>query len=81
VAYSDSLNCPGSGFSHCPGKVTDKEVQKKWTREDTFVLKLNDLTIKFGGLVAVNDFSLEIEKGELVGLIGPNGAGKTQYLT
>jgi branched-chain amino acid transport system ATP-binding protein len=41
------------------------------------VLKLNDLTIKFGGLVAVNDFSLEIEKGELVGLIGPNGAGKT----
>jgi branched-chain amino acid transport system ATP-binding protein len=41
------------------------------------VLKLNDLTIKFGGLVAVNNFNLEIEKGELVGLIGPNGAGKT----
>ncbi len=41
------------------------------------VLKLNNLTIKFGGLVAVNNFNLEIEKGELVGLIGPNGAGKT----
>jgi branched-chain amino acid transport system ATP-binding protein len=41
------------------------------------VLKLDNLTIKFGGLVAVNDFNLEIEKGELVGLIGPNGAGKT----
>jgi branched-chain amino acid transport system ATP-binding protein len=41
------------------------------------VLKLSDLTIKFGGLVAVNNFNLEIEKGELVGLIGPNGAGKT----
>jgi branched-chain amino acid transport system ATP-binding protein len=35
------------------------------------------VTIKFGGLVAVNDFSLDIRKGELVGLIGPNGAGKT----
>ena len=41
------------------------------------VLRLDHLTIKFGGLVAVNDFNLEIEKGELVGLIGPNGAGKT----
>ncbi len=41
------------------------------------VLKLEHLTIKFGGLIAVNDFCLEIEKGELVGLIGPNGAGKT----
>lgn len=41
------------------------------------VLTLDHVTIKFGGLVAVNDFSLDITKGELVGLIGPNGAGKT----
>ena len=41
------------------------------------VLTLDHVTIKFGGLVAVNDFSLDIRKGELVGLIGPNGAGKT----
>lgn len=41
------------------------------------VLTLDHVTIKFGGLVAVNDFCLEIGKGELVGLIGPNGAGKT----
>lgn len=33
--------------------------------------------MRFGGLVAVNDFALELSKGELVGLIGPNGAGKT----
>jgi branched-chain amino acid transport system ATP-binding protein len=33
--------------------------------------------MQFGGLIAVNEFSLTLEKGELVGLIGPNGAGKT----
>ena len=41
------------------------------------VLTLDHVTIKFGGLVAVNDFCLDIKKGDLVGLIGPNGAGKT----
>jgi branched-chain amino acid transport system ATP-binding protein len=35
------------------------------------------VTREFGGLKAVTDFSLSIEKGELIGLIGPNGAGKT----
>ncbi len=41
------------------------------------VLKTTNLTIVFGGLVAVKDFDIEINEGELVGLIGPNGAGKT----
>ena len=41
------------------------------------VLKASDLTIVFGGLRAVENFSIEIKEGELVGLIGPNGAGKT----
>ena len=41
------------------------------------VLKANNISIVFGGLHAVEDFSIEIKKGELVGLIGPNGAGKT----
>ena len=41
------------------------------------VLSVEHLTMKFGGLVAVNDFNLELSKGEIVGLIGPNGAGKT----
>jgi len=41
------------------------------------ILELSHLTMRFGGLVAVNDFSLDIAPGELVGLIGPNGAGKT----
>ena len=41
------------------------------------MLKLNNVTLKFGGLVANNDVSFEIKKGQIFGLIGPNGAGKT----
>ena len=41
------------------------------------ILKAENLTILFGGLKAVDNFSIEIKEGELVGLIGPNGAGKT----
>jgi branched-chain amino acid transport system ATP-binding protein len=41
------------------------------------VLETNNLTIRFGGLTAVRDFTISLEEGELVGLIGPNGAGKT----
>ena len=41
------------------------------------MLEAKNLNIAFGGLKAVDDFNIEIEKGELYGLIGPNGAGKT----
>lgn len=41
------------------------------------MLKIDNLTMRFGGVVAVKDFSAEIKKDEIVGLIGPNGAGKT----
>ncbi|MGE5484486.1 MAG: ABC transporter ATP-binding protein [Ignavibacteriales bacterium] len=41
------------------------------------VLEVRNLTIKFGGLVAVNDVSLDVDEGKIIGLIGPNGAGKT----
>ncbi|MDO4803419.1 MAG: ABC transporter ATP-binding protein [Lachnospiraceae bacterium] len=41
------------------------------------LLEINNLGIQFGGLRAVDDFKLTIEKGDLYGLIGPNGAGKT----
>ena len=41
------------------------------------VLKLQDVTMQFGGVVAVHSLSLEVNKGEIVSLIGPNGAGKT----
>jgi branched-chain amino acid transport system ATP-binding protein len=41
------------------------------------LLAVEDVTRRFGGIVALTDVSLAVEKGEIVGLIGPNGAGKT----
>ncbi|MCR4787938.1 MAG: ABC transporter ATP-binding protein [Lachnospiraceae bacterium] len=41
------------------------------------VLEVNNLSISFGGLRAVDDFNINIKNGALYGLIGPNGAGKT----
>ncbi len=41
------------------------------------VLRLENVTMQFGGVVAVNNLSLEVNQGEIVALIGPNGAGKT----
>ena len=41
------------------------------------LLKIAKLTKEFGGLKAVSNFNMEINRGELIGLIGPNGAGKT----
>lgn len=41
------------------------------------MLKLENVTKRFGGLIAVNRVSLEIKRGEFVGIVGPNGSGKT----
>ena len=41
------------------------------------ILEVKNLTKSFGGLMAVNDVSFQVEEGEIVGLIGPNGSGKT----
>ena len=44
---------------------------------DKKILEINDLTKNFGGVKALNNFEMEVKKGEVHGLIGPNGAGKS----
>jgi len=41
------------------------------------VLKVENVTMQFGGVVAVDSMNLEVNVGEIISLIGPNGAGKT----
>ncbi len=44
------------------------------------ILEINHLTMKFGGLVAIDDVSFNVEKNTITSLIGPNGAEKLLYL-
>ncbi|HEX4190455.1 MAG TPA: ABC transporter ATP-binding protein [Marmoricola sp.] len=47
------------------------------TTDRRAVLEVDNVTIKFGGLTALNEVTFDIKEGEILGLIGPNGAGKT----
>lgn len=57
----------GSGGESTPEGVRDEDV----------LLEVDHVTLRFGGVVALNDVSFSLRKGEIFGLIGPNGAGKT----
>lgn len=47
---------------------------------NTPLLQVNGVTVRFGGLTAVDDVSFDVHQGDLLGLIGPNGAGKTTMM-
>jgi branched-chain amino acid transport system ATP-binding protein len=48
--------------------------------EGRMTLRASEVTIRFGGVIAVNQMAIEVQPGEIVGLIGPNGAGKTTFI-
>ena len=45
--------------------------------DDDVLLRARNLSLSFGGVLAVNDVSFDVRRGEIFTLIGPNGAGKT----
>ena len=53
------------------------ESPPSWEYDENVVLEVDRVTLRFGGVVALNEVSFRIRKGEIFGLIGPNGAGKT----
>ena len=51
--------------------------KNKQTMDSSTVLRVEHLSMRFGGLMAINDLTFEAKRGEITALIGPNGAGKT----
>src|SRR5512141_2337732 len=58
-------------------RFSDKVMRKNMASTDDTLLRVEHLTMRFGGLVAVDDLSFTARQGDITALIGPNGAGKT----
>ena len=56
-------------------KTVRQAADERWDIEP--VLTVEHLTMRFGGLIAINDLSFNVGRGDITALIGPNGAGKT----
>ena len=60
--------------------MTEAKALKTGSSSEAVAVKVENLTMTYGKVIAVNDISFEIQKGKCVGLLGPNGAGKTTII-
>lgn len=77
-----TANGNGSGGEASHMRWEDMEFEPPFGPKDSRkkrkpLVEARDVVVRFGGLTAVNGFSMQVREGEIVGLIGPNGAGKT----
>ena len=73
--WDDSVARPVDRAAPTGGRATAEAMLAQ--RAGDALLEVDHVTLRFGGVVALNDVSFSLRKGEIFGLIGPNGAGKT----
>jgi branched-chain amino acid transport system ATP-binding protein len=70
---------PSTGAASRPGVSPGRSADAAGGGAGTPILRTGDLTVRFGGLTALNQVNLEVHRGEIRAIIGPNGAGKSTF--
>jgi branched-chain amino acid transport system ATP-binding protein len=72
--HEDELEAAGDDLAVAEAAAPDREIAVEVGEN---IVEVRNLTVKFGGLTALDNVTFDIRRGEILGLIGPNGAGKT----